>query len=203
MDRLAQQIKFIIEIDRLKGILRQNLLADGSRRENSAEHSWHLAMMAVVLAEYAPAGVDLLAAAKMLLLHDLVEIDAGDTFCYDAQGNADKGRREQEAAVRLFRSLPESQGMELKALWEEFEAGQTSTAFFAVALDRLQPFLLNAANGGEIWQQNRITRDRVLERLRPIATALPTLWPWVQQAIEDNFKGAIAPQIRDLKESKS
>lgn len=126
--RLTQQIQFILEIDRLKQILRQTLLTDGSRRENSAEHSWHIAIMAMVFAEYAPPGVDLSRAIKMLLIHDLVEIDAGDTFCYDVQGNQNKAEREEQAAIRLFGLLPSEQARELRSLWDEFEAQATITA---------------------------------------------------------------------------
>jgi putative hydrolase of HD superfamily len=151
ISRLTQQIQFIIEIDQLKQVLRQTLLNDGSRRENSAEHSWHLAMMVIVLAEYAPQGVTLLSAIKMVLLHDLVEIDAGDTFCYDVQGNESKAQREAQAALRLFGLLPADQASELRSLWEEFEAQQTPTAKFAAALDRIQPLLHNQQNRGGTW----------------------------------------------------
>jgi putative hydrolase of HD superfamily len=182
--RLTQQIQFIVEIDKLKQILRQTLLTDGSRQENSAEHSWHLGMMAIVLAEYAPADVDLLCAIKMLLIHDLVEIDAGDTFCYDVQGNQDKAVREAIAATRLFGMLPEGQGLEVRDIWEEFEAQQTPTARFATALDRLQPLLHNQQTQGGTWRLHGITRNQVLKRMSPIKDGAPTLWPFVEQVIE-------------------
>ncbi|MBD1998411.1 HD domain-containing protein [Leptolyngbya sp. FACHB-541] len=184
-DRLAQQIQFIIEIDKLKGILRQTLLVDESRRENSAEHSWHLALMAVLLIEYAPAGVDLLSAIKMLLIHDLVEIDAGDTFCYDLQGNETKAEREIRAATRLFGLLPPEQGVELKKIWQEFEAQETATAKFAAALDRLQPVLHNQQTRGGTWQIHNIHRDQVEQRVSPIETGAPELWPFVQKLLDD------------------
>lgn len=184
-DRLAQQIQFIIEIDKLKRVLRQTLLTDGSRRENSAEHSWHLALMAVLLIEYAPAGVDLLSAIKMLLIHDLVEIDAGDTFCYDLQGNETKAEREMQAATRLFGLLPPEQGAELKEIWEEFEAQETATAKFAAALDRLQPVLHNQQTRGGTWQLHNINRRQVERRVSTIETGVPELWPFVQKLLDD------------------
>lgn len=184
-DRLAQQIQFIIEIDKLKSILRQTLLVDESRRENSAEHSWHLALMAVLLIEYAPVGVDLLSAIKMLLIHDLVEIDAGDTFCYDLQGNETKAEREIQAATRLFGLLPPEQGNELKEIWQEFEAQETATAKFAAALDRLQPVLHNQQTRGGTWQIHNIHRDQVQQRVSLIETGAPELWPFVQKLLDD------------------
>lgn len=185
INRLAQQIQFIIEIDKLKQVLRQTLLTDGSRRENSAEHSWHLAMMAIVLAEYAPQGVDLMCAIKMLLLHDLVEIDAGDTFCYDVQGNESKAQREAQAALRLFGLLPADQGTALRSLWEEFEAQETPTAKFAAALDRIQPLLHNQQTQGGTWRIHAVTRDKVMKRVAPVETGAPELWVFVEQLIED------------------
>jgi putative hydrolases of HD superfamily len=184
-DRLAQQIAFIVEIDRLKQILRQTLLTDGSRRENSAEHSWHIALMAIVLSEYAPPETDLFRAVKMLLIHDLVEIDAGDTFCFDVAGNHTKAEREQQAADRLFRLLPTEQGQELHQLWNEFEAQQTATALFAAALDRIQPLLHNRQTQGGTWKLHNIAHDRVMQRMQPIAIGAPDLWSFVQQTIEE------------------
>ncbi len=183
--RLTQQVQFVLEIDRLKQILRQTLLTDGSRQENSAEHSWHIAIMAFVLAEYAPAGTDLLKAIKMLLIHDLVEIDAGDTFCYDVQGHLDKTERENQAAERIFGLLPPDQAKELHQLWQEFEAQQTATAKFAAALDRLQPVLHNQQTQGGTWRLHQITRDQVMTRIAPIETGAPQLWTFMQQVIED------------------
>lgn len=196
--RLAQQIQFIIEIDKLKGVLRQTLLTDESRRENSAEHSWHLAVMAILLAEYAPSSdINLLRVIKMLLIHDLVEIDAGDTFCYDVQGNQDKSAREVQAATRLFGMLPEEQGVELRDLWEEFEARETPTARFAAALDRLQPLLHNQQTKGGTWRIHDITRDRVMQRVQPIAEGAPTLWSLVETIIEECVAaGYLKPEPR-------
>ncbi|MBD1923564.1 HD domain-containing protein [Microcoleus sp. FACHB-831] len=184
-NRLERQLQFILEIDKLKLILRQTLLTDGSRRENSAEHSWHLAMMAILLAEYAPTQIDVLRVIKMLLVHDLVEIDAGDTFCYDVQSNENKAMREAEAANRLFGLLPEDQGVELRNLWEEFEAQETGEARFATALDRLQPFLHNQHTKGGTWQIHGITREQVQRRMQPIEEGAPLIWPFVQKVMED------------------
>lgn len=184
-NRLERQLQFILEIDKLKLILRQTLLTDGSRRENSAEHSWHLAMMAILLAEYAPTQIDVLRVIKMLLVHDLVEIDAGDTFCYDVQSNENKAMREAEAANRLFGLLPEDQGVELRNLWEEFEAQETGEARFATALDRLQPFLHNQHTKGGTWQIHGITREQVQRRMQPLEEGAPLIWPFVQKVIED------------------
>lgn len=186
LSRLGQQLAFIAEIDRLKGVLRQTLLCDRSRQENSAEHSWHLAMAAVVLAEYAEASIDLSRVIRMALVHDLVEIDAGDTFAYDTNANLDREKREQAAADRLFGLLPPDQGAELRGAWEEFEAGRSAEARFAVALDRLQPLLLNHHSQGGSWRAHSITRDQVLRRMSPIEAALPALWPEVLEIVDQN-----------------
>ncbi|HEY9671272.1 MAG TPA: HD domain-containing protein [Waterburya sp.] len=184
--RLAQQLQFIVEIDKLKRVLRQTLLTDESRQENSAEHSWHLAIMAILLTEYAPSSeIDVLHVIKMLLVHDLVEIDAGDTFCYDVQGNLDKAVREAEAAKRIFGLLPEEQGAELRNLWEEFEAQETPAAKFAAALDRIQPLLHNQQTRGGTWRIHGITREQVLRRMQPVKDGAPALWPVVEKIIED------------------
>lgn len=186
MQRIEEQLAFLVEVDRLKGILRQTLLCDGTRRENSAEHSWHLAMMAAVLAEYAEPPVDASRVIRMLLVHDLVEIDAGDTFAYDSGANADREAREHRAADRIFGLLPPAQGMELRALWEEFEEGRTPESRAAVALDRLQPLLLNHATSGGSWRAHGVRRAQVLRRMEPIRIALPALWPTVESIVAEN-----------------
>lgn len=183
--RLAQQMQFVLELDKLKRVLRQTLLTDGSRRENSAEHSWHIALMAIVLAEYAPTTIDLLHVIKMLLVHDLIEIDAGDTFCYDPLGNQSKAEREQCAADRLFGMLPADQAINLRALWDEFEAQETPAAQFAASLDRLQPLLNNQQTQGHTWQLHGVTRDRVVQRMSTVASGAPALWPTVEQIIDE------------------
>ena len=183
--RLAQQVRFVTEIDRLKGVLRQTTLMDASRRENSAEHSWHLALMAVVLAEYAPAGTDLTRVLEMLLLHDVIEIEAGDTFCYDAAANLDKAAREQAAASHTFGLLPDDLNARLRALWDEFEAGTTNEARFANALDRLQPLLANFYTGGGTWPLHGVTQALVLKRMQLIEQGAPELWPFVVKLIDE------------------
>lgn len=164
--RLSAQIAFVMEIDKLKSIFRQTLLTDGSRRENDAEHSWHIATMAFVLAEYAEAPIDAGRVAKMLLIHDVVEIDAGDTFIHDEAGHADKDAREQAAAARLYGILPPDQAAELTDLWREFEARESDDARFAHSLDRLQPILHNFATEGGTWKPHKVTADKV-EKLLP------------------------------------
>lgn len=186
--RLQQQIQFIIEIDKLKHVLRQTLLIDRSRQENDAEHSWHLAMMAIVLSEYADSSVDLSRVLKMVLIHDLVEIDAGDTFCYDEQGVLDQADREQKAADRLFGLLPENLGVELRSMWEEFEAKQTPDSKFATALDRLQPILHNVQTQGGTWKKAGVTVEKVRQRIAPIRKASRELGDFADDLIENAIK---------------
>jgi putative hydrolase of HD superfamily len=185
LDRLAQQIGFILEIDKLKAVLRQTLLIDRSRRENTAEHSWHLAMMAITLADHAERPVEIGRVIRMLLVHDLVEIDAGDTFVYDLVANEDKAVREAQAAERIFGLLPPDQGAELRSLWQEFEARATPDAAFAAALDRLQPLLHNLHTEGSTWRQHGITVEQVIARNRTIADGSQRLWSYVERLIED------------------
>jgi putative hydrolases of HD superfamily len=192
--RLDRQLQFLLELDRLKGILRQTRVLEGERPENSAEHSWHLALCAAVLAEHAPAGTDVGRVMRMVLVHDVVEIDAGDAFCYDVAANVGKEERERLAAERIFGLLPNEQGEELRALWEEFEAGATPDARFAVALDRLQPMLLNFAGQGGSWRANGVTHDRVLVRMAPIQQGMPELWPFVVRLLDEAVaRGYLAP----------
>lgn len=182
-DRLDRQLRFVIEIDKLKRVLRQTMLMDATRSENSAEHSWHLALMAILLEEYSPRPVDLGQVLRMVLVHDIVEIDAGDTFCYDVEANLDKAMREEEAAERIFGLLPPEQGFELRSLWEEFEAETTPEARFATALDRLQPLLHNLQTGGGTWRIHGVAREQVLARMQPIRVAMPDLWPFVELSL--------------------
>ena len=184
-NRLEQQITFILEIDKLKSILRRSSLISGERVENSAEHSWHVALMALVLAEYAEEEMDILQVVKMLLIHDIVEIDAGDTYCYDEAGHEDKAERENQAAERIFGLLPADQGVELRNLWDAYEVGETPEARFAHALDRLMPLLHNYHNQGQTWQENGIVVAQVLERAKPIFNASDTLGNYTQTLIED------------------
>jgi putative hydrolase of HD superfamily len=183
--RLGAQLRFLLEIDALKTVLRRSLLADGSRRENSAEHSWHLAMLAIVLAEHAAEPVDLAKVVRMVLVHDIVEIDAGDTYIYDTDGYLTKDARERAAADRIFALLPADQGAELRGLWEEYEAHETAEARFAAVCDRLAPLLHNYVNAGEVWRANGITDDRVRERNGVIADGSPDLWEYASALIDD------------------
>lgn len=160
-ERLQQQIDFLLEIDKLKGIVRRSYVLGGERRENTAEHSWHLVMMALVLTEHADEPVDVLAVLQMLAVHDLVEIDAGDTYVFDAHGEASKADRERAAADRIFSLLPADQGARLRARWDEFEAGDSAEARFARALDRLMPLLHNVHTEGRSWQEHGIRPDQV------------------------------------------
>ncbi len=185
--RLKRQLDFIVELDKLKLILRQTLVMDGSRQENSAEHSWHLAVMAVLLHEHAGHAVDVQRVLRMLLIHDVVEIDAGDTFCYDAAASVGKEERERRAAERLFGLLPGEQAQGLRELWEEFEERETADAQFANALDRLQGLMQNYHNAGGTWRLQGITRDQVLNRMRPIQNASPELWKYVLQVIDEVY----------------
>jgi putative hydrolase of HD superfamily len=184
-NRLTQQIEFILEIDKLKQILRKTFLTDSSRQENTAEHSWHIAMMAIILEEYALEGVDISCVIKMLLIHDLVEIDAGDTFCYDVQGYESKAQREVLAAKRLFGLLPTEQGSELRKLWEEFEEQKTPNAKFAAALDRIQPLLHNQKTKGGSWLVHGITHEQVMKRIAPVEIGAPQLWVFIQQVVDE------------------
>ena len=188
-DRFRQQIEFILEIDKLKNVLRKTILMDRSRQENSAEHSWHIALTVLILSEYTKdSDVDLFRVMKILLIHDLIEIDAGDTYCYDDQARKDQARREKKAADRIFNLLPADQATTLRALWDEFEERKTPESRFANALDRLQPFLHNYFTEGQIWQENKIKRVQVKSRMDPVDDGAPVLWNYVSSLIEDGVK---------------
>lgn len=182
--RLSRQLEFIAEVDKIKHILRRNLLTDGSRRENDAEHSWHLAMMAILLEEYASESVDLKRVLSMVIVHDLVEIYAGDTFAYDVEGNKDKELREEQAADKLFSLLPKEQGAYIRSLWEEFDRMDTPDSRFAASLDRLQPFMHNVLTNGYTWHLGEVTKDQVYRRMAPVKEGTPALWPWVEFQID-------------------
>lgn len=183
--RLDRQLEFGVRLDALKSVERMTSLIGGVRRENSAEHSWHVAVLATLLFEYAPDGVNLPRVITMLLLHDVVEIEAGDTFCFDEDGNRDREERERRAADRLFGLLPEDQGALLRAAWDEFEEGRTPEARFAVALDRFQGLLQNYGNQGGTWRLHDVSRSRVLERMAPIRKGAPALWPTVLAVLDE------------------
>ena len=182
---LARRIDFLLEIDKLKGVLRRSVIVDGSRYENTAEHSWHLAMASLVLAPHAGPDVDLTRAVKILLVHDLVEIDAGDTYIYDEAGRSDKEQREQAAAKRIFNLLPADQASEIAELWAEYEDRETPTARFAYAIDRLQPLLLNAGSGGPSWVKNGISHGQAAAVNGAIVDGSPLLWRYAASVLDE------------------
>ena len=195
MERLDQQIRFAREIDQLKGVLRQTMLAGPGRRENSAEHSWHLAVMAVTLAEHAPPGTDIARVTAMLLVHDLVEIDAGDLFAYaDAAQQARQEEAERAAADRIFALLPPDQATSFRGLWDEFEERRTPEARFARGLDRLQPMLENLTAGGGTWLEHAITADQVLVKVQLIEDGSPALGRYARDLVDRAVaEGLLAP----------
>ena len=191
--RLEQQLDFIVEIDKLKSVQRRTPLIDRSRCENDAEHSWELAVMAVVLAEHADSSIDLLRVVAMLLVHDLVEIDAGDTFLYDDEAAITKSAREQRAADRIFELLPADQTTQLRALWDEFEQLETPEARFAKALDRLQPLLHNYLARGGTWQEPGVNHAKVTDRKQIIDLGSPTLWAYARDVLQRAVDEGILP----------
>ncbi|NVC93845.1 HD domain-containing protein [Vibrio natriegens] len=186
MERLEKQLKLLIELDQLKNVLRRTRVKSAEGRlENSGEHSWHVALMAVLMEEHANAPVDICRVMKMLLIHDVVEIDAGDTFVYDTAASKEQAEKEIKAAERLFGMLPREQGKELLALWHEFEAAQTDDAKYAKALDRLIPMLLNYHNDGQSWLEHGVTREQALTINKKIELGPVTLWDKAKEIIED------------------
>jgi len=181
--RIAQQLAFILEVEKLKTVLRRTLLLDQSRVENDAEHTWQLAMMAMVLSEYSGDPVDLHRVIKMLLIHDVVEIDAGDTFAYDTAALLDQAERERRAADRIFAILPQEQASEFRALWDEFEEKLTTDSLFANAMDRLQPLLHNFFTDGGTWRTNAVNAADVYRRMAPIGKASPRLGELAEKLI--------------------
>ena len=182
--RLDQQLKFSAEIDKMTQVYRRTLLISGVRRENDAEHSWHIAVMALLFKEYCIEEPDVERAIKMLVVHDLIEIYAGDTFAYDVKGNQDKAEREALAADKLYSQLPEKQGAELRALWEEFDAMETVDAKYAACMDRLQPLLHNTLTEGHTWRDGGAVRSQVEERSRIIKEFMPEVYNWIKKNID-------------------
>ncbi len=189
MERLDRQFAFLREIDREKEITRQNYLASGSRREGDAEHAWHLAVMALLLGEYAEEEVDLLRVVSMVLIHDLVEIDAGDTYVYDAAGVSTQRERELAAADRIFALLPQDQGEKMRALWDEFEARETPEAKFARTLDCIQPTMLNDASQGKSWLEHGIRLSQVLRRNQRTGEGSQLLWDYARTHFVEPHRG--------------
>lgn len=187
-ERWKRQMDFILEIDREKQIERQTHICGYARREGDAEHAWHMALMAWLLQEYSNEPIDLAKTMVMLLIHDLVEIDAGDTYAYDEAANSTKAAREQKAAERIFGILPEDQGTKLKALWEEFEAYETPEARFAHTMDNFQPLLLNDYNEGKDWTSHEVRISQVLKRNRKTGTGSEQIWSYMEKLLEKNVK---------------
>lgn len=178
-------MEFIVELDKMKSIFRQTSIIGEDRREDDAQHSWHISVMAMILAEYTNEKVDLCKVIKMLLTHDLIEIYAGDTFCYDKSGNEDKRERELIAAEKIFGMLDEDKGQDLRALWDEFEEMETPEALFAAAMDRLQPMLSNYNNNGGTWRKFDVAKEDIYKRIHPVKRSSDELWGFVEQMIED------------------
>jgi putative hydrolase of HD superfamily len=194
LERLSRQLAFLLEMDKAKSVYRRSYVTDGSRFENDAEHMWHLALFVLVLAEHAGEPIDVTKVLKMVLVHDIVEIDAGDAFVYDEQARAAKDELERAAADRLYALLPADQGDELRALWEEFEAKETPEAKFAGAVDRLQPLLLNLTTEGRSWQEHGVTSDRVFALNARIGLGSPALWEHVQELLHDAVAKGYLPE---------
>jgi putative hydrolases of HD superfamily len=182
-ERLRRQVAFLLEADKLKSVLRQSYVTNSERRENSSEHSWHVALLTMILAEYANRSIDVCKVIRMMLVHDLVEIDAGDTFIYDDPGNASKAMRERAAAERIFGLLPDDQSVETRDLWEEFEMQRSAEAKFANAVDRLMPVLHNYFTNGRSWREHGITQKQALAKNRKIADGAKELWAFARSLI--------------------
>lgn len=188
MERLQQQLTFLMELDKLKEIKRQTLIASGTRQENDAEHSWHLAVMCLLLDEYANEPIDKLKTMAMVLLHDVVEIDAGDTYAYDDAGNGTKRERELKAAERIFQILPLDQAVKFRNLWDEFEEGKTPEARFALTLDKVQPLLLNDKTGGKMWKHHQVSKTQIMNRNEDTPKGSQTLWDYAHMLILKNIE---------------
>lgn len=187
-ERLQKQMDFILEVDKLKNIYRQSYVSDASRHEEDADHSWHLALMCLLLSEYANEDIDVLRTMGMVLIHDVIEIDAGDTYAYDEAANATKREREEKAADRIFNILPEDQATYLRNLWEEFEEAETKEALFAHTLDNLQPLMLNDATGGKAWMEHDVHISQIMKRQANTSKGSEELWNYCEMLIERNMK---------------
>ncbi len=187
-ERLKKQMDFLLEADKLKFITRQTYLSDGKRKENDGEHSWHLALMAVLLSEYSNEKIDLIKVIIMVLIHDMVEIDAGDTYAYDAVGNQSKREREVKAADRIFNILPRDQAERFRQLWEEFEAYETPEAKFAHVCDNVQPLMLNDATDGLAWREHDVKKSQVLQRNRRTGEGSQVLMEYINRILDKNVE---------------
>ncbi|MBQ2238471.1 MAG: HD domain-containing protein [Lachnospiraceae bacterium] len=187
-ERLKKQLEFVYELDKLKSINRQTYIADGSKHENDAEHSWHLALMCMLLSEHSNQEIDVLKTMFMVLIHDAVEVDAGDTYAYDETGNLSKREREVKAAERIFNILPEEQGKKVRALWDEFEEKETPESKFANALDRLQPIILNHLTDGRAWREHGVKKSQVHNRNKNVGEASKEFGELIDQIINFNVE---------------
>ncbi|MCQ2572631.1 MAG: HD domain-containing protein [Treponema sp.] len=187
-EKINQLLKFTAEVDKMTAISRRTLLVNKSRRENDAEHSWHIALMAMLFKDYAPEGCDISRSVQMCIVHDLVEIYAGDTFAYDTNANKDKALREQQAADKLFSEIPKHLGKEFRTLWEEFDEMKTPDAKYAAAMDRIQPFLHNTLTEGHTWVEGKPSVEAVNKRIGPAIDVIPELKNWYEANIERAIK---------------
>ena len=187
MNRFEQQMKFILEIDKVKNVFRQTYLADGNRKENDAEHSWHMAIMAFLLKEYAQEEVDIMRVVLMVLIHDLVEIDAGDTYAYDLDGLQTKREREVKAAERIFGLLPKDQEEQFRELWDEFEAYESAEAKYAHMLDNFQPLMLNDALDGKSWKEHKVKKSQIYSRNAKTMEGSEKIWKYMKDLVQKNI----------------
>ena len=191
-ERLKKQLEFCREIDKEKFIGRQTYKSDAQTKENDAEHAWHMAVMTVLLSEYANEKIDVLKTVTMLLIHDIVEIDAGDTYAYDNKGNETKRERELVAADRIFNILPNDQAKMIRGLWDEFEAGETKEAKFAITLDKTQPIMLNDATDGRAWMEHGVKKEQIMARNKKTPDGSVKIWDYFEKIINNNVeKGRI------------
>lgn len=186
-ERLKKDMEFIVELDKMKSIIRQTSIIGQDKREDDAQHSWHISVMAMILSEYSNENINVCKVIKMLLIHDLVELFAGDTFCYDKIGNEDKEDRELAAADKIYGMLDEDKGKELRALWDEFEERKTPEALFAASMDRLQPILSNYHNNGGTWKKYDVSQSQIYERVAPIKESSNDLWQFVDNLLQDAY----------------
>lgn len=187
-DRLRKQMNFILEVDKLKQIGRQTYLSDASRRENDAEHSWHLALMTLLLAEHANTDIDVLKVITMVLIHDIVEIDAGDTYAYDEAAKLSQREREEKAADRIFNLLPKDQAEYFRQIWEEFEERKSPEALFARTLDNAQPMMLNDATDGRAWREHQVKKSQVMVRNKYTHKGSEAIWEYLENMVNENVK---------------
>jgi putative hydrolase of HD superfamily len=196
LNHLSKQISFIQEIDKIKYIQRKTKLFNSDRPENDAEHSWHLAMMSMVLAEHSDTPIDVLKVLKMVLIHDIVEIDAGDIFMYDTLKSHTNTENERKAARRIFGLLPKEQADEFIAIWEEFEAGETNEAKFAKSMDRFEPLLQNASNNGGTWKEFDVDYNQVYEKKKVIKEGSTTLWKYAENLLNESIDKGILKKMK-------